>query len=97
MVLRKTSTSTVTWLVQEVFQHFLKRGSNPIAVILDCSKAFDLVKINKICNALLEKGLPAVVVRILCYSYQEQVAWTRYLEKQHPVTLRNEMEQDKEQ
>ena len=75
---KKCSTSSATWLVQEVLQHFLKRGSNPIAVVLDCSKAFDLAKFNIIFNSLLERGLPAVVVRVLCYSYQEQVAWTRW-------------------
>jgi hypothetical protein len=63
---KKCSTSSATWLVQEVLQHFLKRGSNLIAVVLDCSKAFDLAKFNIISNSLLEKGLPAVVVRILC-------------------------------
>ena len=33
-------TSSATWLVQEVL--FLCAGSKPIAVVLDCSKAFDL-------------------------------------------------------
>ena len=49
------STSTATWLVQEVLQHFLKRGSNPIAPVLDFSNAFDLAKCNIMFNALLEK------------------------------------------
>ena len=41
---RKCSTGTATWLVQEVMQHYLRQGSKPVAVVLDCSKAFDLAK-----------------------------------------------------
>ena len=75
---KNCSTSSATWLVQETLQHFLKKGSKPIAVVLDCSKAFDKAKFSILFNSLLEKGLPAIVVRVLCFSYQEQVAWTRW-------------------
>ena len=41
---RRCSTGTVTWLVTEVLQHYLRQGSKPFFVVLDCTKAFDLAK-----------------------------------------------------
>ena len=64
--------------MQEVLQHFLHQGSRPVAVVLDCSKAFDLAKFDLLFTRLLDSGLPAIVVRVLAYSYGEQVAWIRW-------------------
>ena len=75
---RKCSTGTATWLVQEVMQHYLRQGSKPVAVVLDCSKAFDLAKFDLLFSRLLKRGVPAIVVRVLAFSYQEQVAWVRW-------------------
>ena len=43
---KKWSTDTATWLVQEVLRHYLPQGTTAIAVVLDCTKAFDLAKFN---------------------------------------------------
>ena len=75
---RRSSTGQATWLVQEVLQHYLRHGSKPVAVVLDCTKAFDLAKYDILFRRLLERGMPAIVVRALAYSYQEQVAWVRW-------------------
>jgi hypothetical protein len=75
---QRCSTGTATWLVQEVMQHYLRQGSKPVAVVLDCSKAFNLAKFDLLFSRLLERGLPAVVVRVLAFSYQEQKAWIRW-------------------
>ena len=75
---RRCSTGQATWLVQEVLQHYLRQGSKPVAVVLDCTKAFDLAKFNILFGRLLERGMPAIVIRVLAYSYQEQVAWVRW-------------------
>ena len=85
---RKCSTNQATWLVQETLGHFLRRGSKPIAVILDCSKAFDLAKFNIIFSELLDRGVPAIVVRVLSFSYQEQKAWVRWGRKAISSTFR---------
>ena len=58
---RGASTTQCTWLVQEVVQHYLRAGSNPIIAVLDCSRAFDL----------------AILVRVLLYSYENQYVWAR--------------------
>ena len=60
------STTQCTWLVQEVVQHYMRAGSSPIIAVLDCSRAFDLAKWNKLFQRLLDR-LPAILVRLLLY------------------------------
>ena len=55
--------------------HYLREGSNPLVVVLDCSKAFDLCKFDKLFSSVLEKGKPPIVVRVTIYIYEEQYAW----------------------
>ena len=50
----------------------MRRGTAVTACLLDCSKAFDKCRYDKLFNKLIERGLPAVVVRVLIYVYQEQ-------------------------
>ena len=64
---RKCRTGTASWLANEVFQHYLRQGSRPIACVLDCSKAFDLAKFSLIFSRALDSGLPAVVARVLLH------------------------------
>ena len=76
---RGCGTSSATWLAQEVLQQFLRAGTKPIAVVLDCSKAFDLAKFNILFERLLtDRQVPAIVVRALAFSYQEQLAWVHW-------------------
>ena len=42
------------------------------ACLLDCSKAFDKCRFDKLFQKLISKGLPSVVVRVLVFVYQEQ-------------------------
>lgn len=58
--------------------HYLREGSHPLVVVLDCSKAFDLCKFDKLFTLLLEKGVPAIIVRTLMHMYEEQYAWVRW-------------------
>ena len=75
---QQTSTTQCTWLVTEVVQHFLRQGSHPIVTLLDCKAAFDTCKFNILFNRVLDQGVPAIVVRTLMYSYQQQFAWVRW-------------------
>ena len=59
-------------------QHYLRQGSKSVAVVLDCSKAFDLARFDILFGRLLQHGMPAIVVRVLAFSYQEQLAWVRW-------------------
>ena len=47
-------------------------------VVLDCSKAFDLCNFDKLFTAVLEKGMPPIVVRVMMFLYEEQYAWVRW-------------------
>ena len=75
---KRCSTTTATWLVQEVLQTYLRQGSRPVAVVLDCTKAFDLARFDILFGRLLERSVPAIVVRVLAFSYSEQLAWVRW-------------------
>ena len=74
----RTSTTQCTWLVNEVVQHLLKTGTNPIVTVLDCTKAFDLCKFSILFNRILQTGMPPVIVRCLMFMYQEQYGWVRW-------------------
>ena len=74
----RTSTTQCTWMVNEVVQHLLRTGTNPIVTVLDCTKAFDLCKFSILFKRVLDTGLPPVIVRCLMYMYQEQYGWVRW-------------------
>ena len=62
----------------EVANHFLRNGSHPILTLLDCTKAFDTCKFDVLFQKLLDRNLPAIVIRTLAVVYQEQYAWVRW-------------------
>ena len=71
------STNQCTWVVNEVTNYFMKRGTAVTACLLDCSKAFDKCRFDKLFNKLISKGFPAIVVRVLVYIYEEQAGWVK--------------------
>ena len=73
-----TGTTQCSWMVMEVATYYIRNGSNPIMTLLDCSKAFDMCRYSTMFTKLLEKGLPAVVVRTIIYVYEKQFAWVRW-------------------
>ena len=71
------STNQCTWLVNEVTTYFMRRGTAVNACLLDCSKAFDKVRFDKLFSKLVGKGLPPIVVRVLISIYKEQTGWVK--------------------
>ena len=65
----EVSTTQCSWLVTEVANYFMRRGTAVTACLLDCSKAFDKCLFDKLFEKLIAKGLPSVVVRVLIYVY----------------------------
>ena len=57
--------------------YYHHRGGRVHACFLDASKAFDKVKFDKMFAKVIDKGLPAIVVRALVYAYEEQEAWVK--------------------
>ena len=80
-----SSTTQASWLIHEVLGHYLREGGNPICALLDCSKAFDLAKWDKMFSLILERQVPAIVARAMIYSYQEQYAWCRWGEARSEI------------
>ena len=65
---RGVSTTQCTWLVNEVTTYFMRRGT--AVTLLLC-------RFDKLFEKLIEKGLPAVVVRVLIFAYEEQQGWVK--------------------
>ena len=59
-------------IVHEVSNYFMRRGTAVSACLLDCSKAFDKCRFDVLFSKLLKKGLPAIVIRVLIFVYEEQ-------------------------
>ena len=73
-----SGTTQCSWMVMEVATYYMRNGTSPIMTLLDCSKAFDMCKYSILFTKLLDKGLPAVVVRTLITVYEQQYAWVRW-------------------
>jgi hypothetical protein len=71
------STTQCSWLVNEVSNYFMRRGTAVSACLLDCSKAFDKCRFDVLFSKLIKKGLPAIVVRVLIFMYEEQTCWVK--------------------
>ena len=57
----------------ETASHFLRQGTPVIATLLDCSKAFDMCHFSTLFQKLVDRGLPAIVIRVLACIYEEQL------------------------
>ena len=66
------STTQCSWLVNEVTNHFLRRGASVTACLLDASMAVDKCRFDLLFQKLVDKGLPAIVVIVLIFMYEEQ-------------------------
>ena len=55
----------------------MRRGTAVAACAMYCSKAFDKCKFNTLFSTLLEKQLPAIIIRALMFFYEEQLGWVR--------------------
>ena len=71
------STTQCTWLVNEVSGHYIKQGGSVCAALMDCSMAFDKCLFSKLFTKMLDKGVPALVVRALAFVYEEQSGCVR--------------------
>ena len=79
------STSQCSWLVTEVTNYYMRRGTAVTACLLDCSKAFDKCKFDILFTKMIQRGIPAVVVRVLIFVYEEQTCWVKLGNKKSTV------------
>ena len=67
-----TGTTTCTWTVTAVVDHFSRGGRNVFGAAMDMSKAFDMVKWSELFNTLLDRQISPVFLRLLLYIYTNQ-------------------------
>ena len=72
------STVQCTWAVQETISHYLQGGSEVFCCLLDFSKAFDKVNFAQLFDKLVERRIPAVVLRLILFIYLHQVCFIRW-------------------
>ena len=66
------STSMCSFVVKETVNYYLNNGSQVFSCCVDLSKAFDLVKHDKLFQVLIDRNVPPVIVRIILDMYQRQ-------------------------
>ena len=71
---KRTSTNMCTWLAVETIDHFLRNGSEVFVGVMDMSKAFDNLKQSLLFWQLIERGLPAIYLRLILAMYRQQSA-----------------------
>ena len=64
-----SSTNFCTFAVEQAIQYYINNESLVYAVFLDASKAFDLVRHNKIFKRLLDRDICPVLIRLLISIY----------------------------
>ena len=78
------STATCTYVVKEVVQHNINRGSNVYACFLDATKAFDRVQFSRLFGELIKRKVHPVDLRLLLDLYQRQRCRTRWKSSTSP-------------
>ncbi len=59
-------------VVKEVVRYFVNNKSDVYSCCVDSTKVFDRVKHDKLFDMLIERKIPAIVLKVLLYMYQRQ-------------------------
>ena len=68
----KHGTVMCTLALKEVTRYYQRCGSDVYVGMIDASKAFDRIRHDKLFLTLIDRKLPAIVIRIMLDSYQRQ-------------------------
>ena len=58
-----------TFLASETIQYYRNGGNNVYAVLLDCSKAFDVIRYDELFQALIDRKMCPIIVRLILNLY----------------------------
>ena len=72
------STTHCTYVMMETISYYNANGSNVYALMLDASKAFDMVNYCKLFRVLLKRKVSPLVLRLLLYMYTKQKLEVRW-------------------
>ena len=67
------STTLCSFMVVETIQYYRSKGNNVFVSLLDFSKAFDLVRYDKLFKLLLDRNLCPLVIRLLLNIYMNSM------------------------
>ena len=85
----KHSTDHCILVMKEVIDFYTSHSSPVYICFMDASKAFDRVNHSHLFKKLLDRGFPAIIVRLLATWYSSQslvVKWSNFLSKPFNVT-----------
>ena len=75
--MRKCSTTMCSWVVTETINYFTNRKTPVFCVLLDLTKAFDMVKFSTLFKKLYDR-IPKIFLRLLMFSYMNQQCLARW-------------------
>jgi hypothetical protein len=81
---QKSSTTQCTWVAKEVISYYKRNKSNVFSCLLDCSKAFDMVRFDILFNKLIERDISPIIIRLLFHSYIHSKVRVRWNESLSP-------------
>ena len=74
---QSSSTILCSWTMRECINYFANRGSSIYLCLLDLTKAFDNIKLDKLFNKLSKK-LPTMFVRLILHTYMMQQCYVKW-------------------
>ena len=90
----ESNTELAAWLLIETVSKYLRTGTSCYVLFADCTKAYDLILHSRIFRLLSARNIPAIIKRILLYSYREQLAVVKWdLHTSIKFTIRNGVRQ----
>ena len=63
------STTLCTYMAIETIQYYRRAGSAVYATLLDATKAFDLIRYDKLFSALIKRKMCPIIIRLLLNLY----------------------------
>ena len=69
---RKHATDLCIYSLKNVIQYYRQHNSPVFTCFLDASRAFDRVNYWTLFNKLIQRGVPLLIVRLLCFWYNTQ-------------------------
>ena len=75
---KKSSTTMCSLVVKEVVNYYVNRNSEVYSCSVDATKAFDRVQHDRLFQMLLDRKLPAIIIRSIMDLYSRQVMRTTW-------------------
>ena len=69
---KKHSTAICTLTVKEVINYYIKKDSEVYSCCVDATKAFDRVQHDRLFEILIQRKVPAIVIRLMMDMYKRQ-------------------------